>query len=89
MYLETFMETHYYFNLIKRNTCFNRPGSCIDLILTNRKNCFQGTCSFGTELSHHRQRIYSILKSAFETKEPKQVIYGDYKYFQWQHFENT
>ena len=30
MYLETFMETHNYFNLIKNNTCFKVPGSCID-----------------------------------------------------------
>ena len=36
MYLETFMETHKYFNLVKNNTCFQGPGSCIDVILTNR-----------------------------------------------------
>ena len=48
MYLETFMETHNYFNLIKNNTSFKGPESCIDLILTNRKYCFQGTFSFET-----------------------------------------
>ena len=35
--LETFMETHNCFNLIKNDTCFKGPGSCIDLILTNRR----------------------------------------------------
>ena len=89
VYLETFMKTHNYFNLIKNNTCFKRPGSCIDLILTNRKHCFQGTSSFETGLSDHHHLIYSILKSTFEKEEPKQVIYRNYKHFQWQHFENN
>ena len=40
MYLKTFMETRNYFNLVKNNTCFKGSGSCIDLILTNRKYCF-------------------------------------------------
>ena len=88
MYLETFMETHNYFNLVKNNTCFNGPGSCIDFILTNRIYCFQSISSFETGLSDHHQLIYSILKSTFEKEEPKQVIYRNYKHFQWQHFEN-
>ena len=46
MYLETYMETHNYFNLVKNNTCFKGPGSWIDLILTNRKYFFQGTSLF-------------------------------------------
>ena len=75
VYLETFMKTHNYFNLIKNDTCFKRPGSCIDLILTNRKHCFQGTSSFETGLNDHHQLIYSILKSTFEKEEPKKVIY--------------
>ena len=88
MCLKTFMETHNCFNLVKNNTCFKGPGSCIDLILTNRKYCFQGTSSFETGLSDHHHLIYSILKSTFEKEEPKQVIYRNYKHFQWQHFEN-
>ena len=58
------------------------------MILTNRKHCFQGTSSFETGLSDHHHLIYSILKSTFEKEEPKQVIYRNYKHFQWQHFEN-
>ena len=41
-----------------------------------------------TGLSDHHHLIYSILKSTFEKEEPKQVIYRNYKHFQWQHFEN-
>ena len=88
MYLETFMETHNYFNLIKNNTCSKGPGSCIDLILKNRKYCFQGTSSFEAGLSNHRHLIYSILKRTFKKEEPKQVIYRNYKHFQWEHFQN-
>ena len=29
IYLETFMETYNYFNLVKNNICFKGPGSCI------------------------------------------------------------
>ena len=88
MYLETFMATRNYFNLIKNNTCFKGPGSCIDLILTNRKYCFQGTSSFETGLSDHHHLIYYILKKTLEKEEPKQVIYRNYTHFQWQNFEN-
>ena len=61
MYLKTFIETHNYFNLVKNNACFKGPGSCIDLILANRKYRFQGTSSFETGLSDHYHLIYSIL----------------------------
>ena len=88
MHLETFMETHNYFNLFKNNTSFKGPESCIDLILTNRKYCFQGTSSFETGLSDHHHFIYFILKITLEKEEPNQVIYRNYKHFQWQHFEN-
>ena len=89
MYLKTIMKTHRYFNLVKNNTCFKRPASCIDLILTIRKYCFQGSSSCETGLSDHHHLIHSILKSTFEKEEPKQVIYRNYKHCQWQHFENT
>ena len=57
IYLETFMKTHNYFNLIKNNTCFKGPGSCMDLILTNRKYFFQGTSSlFILYLKAHLRR---------------------------------
>ena len=45
VYLESKLN---YFNLIKNNTCFEGPGSCIDLIHTNRKHYFQDTSLFET-----------------------------------------
>ena len=86
--LETFMETHNYFNLTKNNTYFKGPWSCIDLVLINRKYCFQGTSSLETGLTDNHHLIYSILKITFEKEEPTKVTYRNYKHFQWQHFEN-
>ena len=68
MYLETFMETHNYFNLVKNNTCFNGPGSCIDFILTNRIYCFQSTSSFETGLSDHITLFILYLKAHLRRK---------------------
>ena len=55
--LETFMETNNYFNLIKNNSCFKRPGSYIELILSNKKYCFQVTTLFEARLSYHHHLI--------------------------------
>ena len=82
--LSAFMEHHNYYNLIKNNTCFKGDGSCIDLILTNRKYCFKNTSSFETG-NHHL--IYSMLKTTFEKENSKKVTYRNYKQFQWENFE--
>ena len=40
--LKTFLEDNTFVNLIKSNTCFKlKPGSCIDLILTNKPKVFK------------------------------------------------
>ena len=82
--LASFMNSFNLYNLIKSNTCFKGNGSCIDLILTNRKYCFKHTSTFETELSDHHLLIYSMLKVTFKKEEAKQFIYRDYK-----NFDNT
>ena len=74
---------HYFnlYNLTKSNTCFKGSGSCIDLILTNRKYCFKHTSTFETGLSDHHHLIYLMLKTNFKNEEPKQFTYRDYKNF--------
>ena len=57
-------------NFVKSNTCFKGEGSCIDLILTNRKYSFKNTCSFETGLSNHQHLIYSAMKTTFRSEEP-------------------
>ena len=66
------------FNLVKSNTCFKGKGSCIDLILTNRKYSFKNTCSVETGLSDHHHLIYSVMKTRFKSEEPKKLIYRDF-----------
>ena len=73
------MQSHNLFNLIKSNTCFKGRGSCIDLILTNRKICFKNSSTFETGLSDQHHLIYSMLKTTFKKEDSKGLIYCDYK----------
>ena len=41
--LISFMQSLNLFNIIKSNTCFKGHDTCIDLILTNRKDCIKNT----------------------------------------------
>ena len=77
----SFMNNQNLFNLVKSNTCFKREGSCIDLILTNRRYSFKNTCSFETRLSDHHRLIYSVMKTTYKSEEPKKLIFGDYSNF--------
>ena len=82
----TFLNEHDLINLIKNNTCFKGEGSCIDLILTNRKFSFKNSTSFETGLSDHHHLIYSMLKTTFHKEEPKTLIHRDYKTFSLETF---
>ena len=84
----TFLNEHDLINLIKNNTCFKGEGSCIDLILTNRKFSFKNSTSFETGLSDHHHLIYSMLETAFYKEEPKTLIYRDYKTFSLEKFSS-
>ena len=86
--LETFMQSHNLFNLIKSDTCFKGRGSCIDLILTNRKFCFKNSSTFETGLSDHHHLIYSMLKTTFKKEDSKRFIYRDCKNFNNEYFQN-
>ena len=75
--LNSFMQSHNLFNLIKSNICFKVRGSCIVLILTNRKFCFKNSSAFETGLSDHHHLIYSLLKTNFKKEDSKRIIYLD------------
>ena len=68
-------------SLIETNTCFKGKGSCIDLILTNRKFSFKFTSTYETGISDHHYMIYTILKSCFQNTESKRLKYRDLKSF--------
>ena len=79
--LETFLEDNSFVNLIKSNTCFkSKPGSCIDLILTNRPKSHSGVMETG--ISDHHSLIFSFLKTAFTKMPPSKLQYRNYKKFE-------
>ena len=82
-----FLDSNSFTNLIKRNTCFKGKGSCIDLILTNRKFSFKFTSTYETGISDHHHMIYTMLKSCFQNTEPKLLNYKDFKGFSPQIFQ--
>ena len=68
--LISFLQSLNLFNIIKSSTCFKGNGTCIDLILTNRKYCFKHSSTFKTGLGDHHHLIYSMLKTTFKKEEP-------------------
>ena len=85
--LNSFMENHYLTNMVKTKTCFKSlAGTCIDLILTNRKHSFQHTCTLETGISDHHLLIYTMLKNTFCKLPPKIIRYRSYKTFNEQLF---
>ena len=76
-----FMNSENFINLVKGNKCFKGKGSCIDLILTNRRCSFKHTCSTETGLRGHHHLISSVMKTTFENKESNVLVYRNYKNF--------
>ena len=50
-------------------------GTCIALILTNRKYCFKHSSTFETGLSDHHHLVYSMLKTCFKREESKNILF--------------
>ena len=81
--LKTFLEDNSFVNLIKSNTCFkSKPGSCIDLILTNKPKSFQNSDVMETGVSDHHTLIFSFLKTNFTKMPPSKFQYRNYKKFE-------
>ena len=85
--MKDFIEANGLMNSIKSNNCFKGKGSCIDLILTNRKYSFKHSNSIETGISDHHHLIYTMLKTAFSKAEPKLVHYRKYKTFNFESFK--
>ena len=77
----SFMDSQNFVSLIKNKTCFKETGSCIGLILTNRRNSFKNTYSYAIGLIDHHRLIYSVIKAAFKCEEPKKIICRNYSNF--------
>ena len=77
--MKDFMETNGFLSLIKSDACFKGKGSCIDLILANRKYCFKHSNSIELGITAHHHLIYTTLKTTFSKAELKLVHYRKYK----------
>ena len=80
-YLSDFVDTFSLSNLINRKTCYkNLSGTIINIMLTNRPNCFQKTSTVVSGLSDFHRMIISCLKTTFKKIPPKKTIFRDYKF---------
>ena len=76
-------------NLVKEVTCCtNNHRSTIDLILTNRPDYFQKTCSTETGVSDYHKCISTFFKSHYSKLKPKAIHYRNYKNFDVSLFRN-
>ena len=76
-------------SLIDSPTCYESINiTCIDLILTNKKNHFMKSVTFETGLCDHHKLITTILRKAISKGNLKKMFYRDYKRFDQKKFEN-
>ena len=70
--LEVFVNLFDLENLIKKPTCFqSKNPSCIDLILTNKKDLFKNYNVLEVEISDHYSFIITALKSQLVKRNAK------------------
>ena len=81
--MESFCDTYGLVNLIKEPTCFksNENSSSIDIILTNKKHCFQNSMTIETGLSDFHKMTVTVMKRYFKKKDPIVIEYRDMKNF--------
>ena len=79
-HLSDFMQTFTLSCLINKPTCHQfKIATCIDLILTNKKNLFKLSGNLETGLSDHHILISTIMKSANFKGPPKKKMYRSYE----------
>ena len=54
-------------------------GTCIDLILTNKKHSFKNTSVIDTGLSDFHRMIFTQMKLTFEKLPPRTISFRDFK----------
>ena len=88
--LANFCDIYNLNSLIKEPTCYKNLSNptTIDLILTNRKKCFQNSTTFETGLSDHHKMIVTVMKQYFPKQTPELIRYRDYRNFNIAVFRN-
>ena len=78
--MKSFLDRQGLHNHMKDKTCWKSPnGTCIDLILSNKKYSLQNTRVVETGLSDHHSLIYSMLKCNYTKLPARKYCYRDYK----------
>ena len=86
--LENFMTTFDLECLIKKPTCFQSSNpTCIDLILTNKKEFFKNTDVIEVGIFNHHSLIVTALKSLLLKRNAKTKLYRNYSSFNMDHFK--
>lgn len=69
-------------NLVKHKTCFNnKNGALLNVLLSNKPNCFQKTTIFETGLSDCHKLVITIFGSTFIKLPLKTITVKSYKHF--------
>lgn len=85
--LGEFLLTHSLYNHMKEKTCWkSSSGSCIDLILSNRKHSLMHTGAAVTGLSDYHSLVYTMLKTQYVKLPPLKISYRCYKNFDETYF---
>ena len=88
--LENFMTTFDLECLIKKPTCFQSSNpTCIDLILTNKKEFFKNTDVIEVGIPNHHSLIATDLKSLLLKGNAKTKLYRDYNSFNIHHVKGN
>ena len=78
--MDSFINSHSLYSMNKDATCFKSPnGTCIDLLLTNRKYSFFNTKTFETGMSDYHKMIFTMFKTKHVKLPPKYIRYRCYK----------
>ena len=76
--MKDFLDTNSLHSYHSIKTCWkSAEGSCIDLILSNRKFSLQFTAASELGVSDHHLLVYTMLKSSFVKLPPKRFLYAD------------
>ena len=80
--LSTFITSHSFYNHMKEKTCWkSENGSCIDLIISNKKLSLMNTGTCETGLSDYHLLIYTMLRTTFDKRPPKKIKYRNFSKF--------
>ena len=80
--MKGFLENFDLSSILNKPTCFkSQEGTCIDLILTNKRSNFMHTDAIETGISDHHLLIHTMLRTKFSKNLPKKISYRCYRQF--------